>query len=89
MTYVMNFVIDRVENIVGKGGNAGNQNFPLFPQGFQKASLRVVKSQDCVVKSLTPIQPTTTFFTRKSADLPCNTPLKQDNTTFNIPSNHV
>ena len=29
---------DRVENIVGKGENAGNQHFPLFPQCFQKAS---------------------------------------------------
>ena len=27
-----------VENIVGKGENAGNQHFLLFPQCFQKAS---------------------------------------------------
>ena len=27
-----------VENIVGKGENAGFQHFPLFPQCFQKAS---------------------------------------------------
>ena len=45
-------VIDRVENIVGKGENAGCQHFLLFPQCFQKASfLGVVKSRDCVVKS--------------------------------------
>ena len=45
-------VFDRVENIVGKGENAGYQHFLLFPQCFQKASfLGVVKSQDCVVKS--------------------------------------
>ena len=31
------FVFDRVENIVGKGENAGNQQFLLFPQCFQKA----------------------------------------------------
>ena len=31
-------VFDRVENIVGKGENAGNQHFLLFPQCFQKAS---------------------------------------------------
>ena len=28
----------RVENIVKKGENAGNQHFLLFPQCFQKAS---------------------------------------------------
>ena len=31
-------VFDRVENIVGKGENAGYQHFLLFPQCFQKAS---------------------------------------------------
>ena len=36
----------RVENIVGKGENAGYQHFLLFPQCFQK-----VKSLDCVIKS--------------------------------------
>ena len=29
-------VADRVENMVGKGENAGNQHFLLFPQCFQK-----------------------------------------------------
>ena len=29
-------VFDRVENIVVKGENAGNQHFLLFPQCFQK-----------------------------------------------------
>ena len=33
------FVFDRVENIVGKGENAGCQHFLLFPQCFQKVSL--------------------------------------------------
>ena len=32
------FVLGRVENIVGKGENAGYQHFLLFPQCFQKAS---------------------------------------------------
>ena len=32
------FVLGRVENIVGKGENAGDQHFLLFPQCFQKAS---------------------------------------------------
>ena len=36
---------DNVENIVGKGENAGYQHFPFFPQCFQKVSfLGVVKS---------------------------------------------
>ena len=34
----MTCVTDWVENIVGKGENAGNQHFLLFPQCFQKAS---------------------------------------------------
>ena len=32
------FGLGRAENIVGKGENAGNQHFLLFPQSFQKAS---------------------------------------------------
>ena len=32
------FVLGRVENIVGKGENAGYQHSLLFPQCFQKAS---------------------------------------------------
>ena len=31
-------VFDRVENIMGKGENAGYQHFLLFPQCFQRAS---------------------------------------------------
>ena len=31
-------VYDRIENIVGKGENAGYQHFLLFPQSFQKAA---------------------------------------------------
>ena len=31
-------IFDKVENIVGKGENAGYQHFLLFPQCFQKAS---------------------------------------------------
>ena len=34
----MIFVFDRVENIVGKGENAGYQHFLLVPQCFQEAS---------------------------------------------------
>ena len=33
---MMIFVFDRVENIVGKGENAGYQHFLLFPQCFQR-----------------------------------------------------
>ena len=43
----LNFVLGSVENIVGKGENAGNQQFLLFPQCFQ----RVGQSQDCMVNS--------------------------------------
>ena len=55
-------VFNRVENIVGKGENAGNHHFFLFPQCFQKASFGggggggVVKSQDCVCKGLSVAQ---------------------------------
>ena len=34
-------VYDRVENIVGKGENAGYQHFLLFPQCLEKASFPV------------------------------------------------
>ena len=41
---MMTFVFNRVENIVGKGENAGYKHFLLFPQCFQKADLlRVLK----------------------------------------------
>ena len=32
----MKYGFYRVENIVGKGENAGNQHFPPFPQCFQR-----------------------------------------------------
>ena len=35
---MMIFVLERVENVVGKGENAGNQHFLSFPNCFQKAS---------------------------------------------------
>ena len=35
---VMIFHLNRVENTVGKGENAGYQHFLLFPQCFQKVS---------------------------------------------------
>ena len=35
---MMIYVLDRVQNIVGKGENAGYQHFLLFPQCFQKPS---------------------------------------------------
>ena len=33
---MVQFFLHRVENIVGKGENAGYQHFLPFPQGFQK-----------------------------------------------------
>ena len=37
VTEKLRFVLEKVENIVGKGENAGHQHFLLFPQCFQKA----------------------------------------------------
>ena len=39
------FVLGRVENIIGKGENAGFSPFPMFSKGL---FVRVVKSRDCV-----------------------------------------
>ena len=39
MAEKFNFVLERVENTVGKEENAGHQHFLHFPQCFQKASL--------------------------------------------------
>ena len=47
----LKFNLGKVENIVGKGENAGYQHFLLFPECFQKASFLGSLSQDCVVKS--------------------------------------
>ena len=38
VTQKLKFILERVENIAGKGENAGFQHFLLFPQCFQKAS---------------------------------------------------
>ena len=38
VTEKLNFVLGRVENIVGKGENAGQQRFLLFLQCFQNPS---------------------------------------------------
>ena len=38
MTENLKFALGRVENIVGKGENAGYQHFSLFPLCFQKTS---------------------------------------------------
>ena len=47
----MDFVYDRVENIVGKGENTGYQHFSPFPMMFSKVFYStVVESWDCVVK---------------------------------------
>ena len=34
----MRFLLERVENIVAKGGNAGYQYFLFFPRMFSKVS---------------------------------------------------
>ena len=40
-----------VEDIVGEGKNAGYQHFLLFPQGFQKLSVKGYLKWDLLVKS--------------------------------------
>ena len=51
VTKKLKFASRRVENIVGKGENAGYQHFLLFLQCFLKAFfLRVIKSRHCVIK---------------------------------------
>ena len=52
VTLKQKFLLGWLENIVGKGENAGNQHFLLkFPSMFSKGFFfRVVKCQDFVVK---------------------------------------
>ena len=38
VTKKLQFIFGSIENIVGKGENAGYQHFLLFPRCFQKAS---------------------------------------------------
>ena len=42
-TQKFKFILERVENIVRKGENAGYQHFLLFPQCFKSFLLRVLK----------------------------------------------
>ena len=42
MAQMIRFVLDGVQNFVGKGENAGYQRYLLFPQRIQKASSLVV-----------------------------------------------
>ena len=52
VTEKLKFLLGRVENIVGKGENAGYQHFILFLKFFSKGFItRVVKSRYCVEKS--------------------------------------
>ena len=51
VTQNLNFVLGKVENILGKGENAGYQHFLLFPKCFQKAAFsRVDKNRGCALK---------------------------------------
>ena len=57
------FVFDIVENIVGKGENAGHQHFLLFPRCFQKPSFSgSLKVGDCVVERAKTLEHTTPMF---------------------------
>ena len=55
MTQKLEFVLGRVENIVGKGENAGYQHFLLFPQYFLKLSFPEVLKVLIVKKTDKPI----------------------------------
>ena len=48
---MLGFSLNTVENIVGKGENAGYQHFLLSPIVFKELLLRFVKSWVCVLKS--------------------------------------
>ena len=52
MAEKVNFGLVRVENIVGKGENAGYQHFLLFPQCYQKASFSMSIKLELCGKSL-------------------------------------
>ena len=52
VTEKLKFDLERVENIVGKGENAGNQDFLLFPQCFQRASYTGLLKVGIVWKTL-------------------------------------
>ena len=47
----MKFVKGRVENIVGKGENAGPAFCPFLTKFSKVFFLKVVRSRDCVVKT--------------------------------------
>ena len=49
LAQMVQIFIDRLENNVGKGENAGYQHFLLFPQCFQKAYFLGWLSQESVV----------------------------------------
>ena len=44
VTEKLKFVLGMVENILGKGENAGYQHFLLFPKCFQKLSFKAIQS---------------------------------------------
>ena len=52
----LKFGLERVENIAGKGENAGYQHFLLFPQCFQKASSRGLLKVRIVRKMVKEVQ---------------------------------
>ena len=61
MTQKLKFGMERIVKIVGKGENAGDQHFLLFPQCFQKALFRAVFESGLCGKGLTLYHTTTTF----------------------------
>ena len=60
------FVLDRVENSLGKVENAGYQLFLLFPHFFKMQFFRFVKIWDCVGKIILDLK-----FSRKVGHFDC------------------
>ena len=50
----LKFELEKVENIVGKGENAGYQDFFLFPKCFQKAESVVLRTWEQEVAGSVP-----------------------------------
>ena len=60
VTQKWKFILGRVENIVGKGENAGYQHFLLFPRCFQKFVFNI-----CVIQELSKKKKKKTIHSKK------------------------
>ena len=63
--YIAKFVFGMVENRMGKGEIASYQHFSFSYNVFEKLSLCLVKSQDCLLKGLSDTESTQDLMTLK------------------------